>query len=66
MIRNEKKYIIYDDNHNLIKLSFTTHHKSSTINYYLSGNIDNILNEYPLLTDLYGITSSYYDTKFVN
>jgi hypothetical protein len=29
-------------------------------------SIDGILNEYPLLTDLYGITSSYYDTKFVN
>jgi len=32
----------------------------------LYGQIDGILNEYPLLTDLYGNTSSYYDTKFVN
>lgn len=32
----------------------------------LYGQIDNILNEYPFLTDSYGIIASYYDTKFVN
>ena len=31
----------------------------------LYGPIDEILNEYPLLTDPYGNISSYYDTKFV-
>ena len=27
--------------------------------------IDNIINDYPLLIDLYGHTSGYYDTKFI-
>ena len=31
----------------------------------LYGKIDDILNDYPLLTSQYGHTSSYYDTKFV-
>lgn len=31
----------------------------------LYSEIDNILNDYPLLTDPYGHTAGYYDTKFI-